>query len=93
MPSSATKKLSLPIPDEMHRELFDESRRTGVPATKLARSALEEWLRRRRRERRQEEVHQFAIEHAGTDYDLDTQIESVAADELRDFDEDDRETR
>jgi hypothetical protein len=77
----------------MHSELFAESRRTGVPATKLARTAIEEWLHRRRREQRREEIRRFAARHAGGEYDLDPTLESAAVEELRGYDEDDRETR
>ena len=87
------KKLSLPLPEEMHAALFDEARRTGVPATRLARSAIEDWLQKRKRERRREEIRRFALEHADTAYDLDPVLESVAAEELRDFDEGDHESR
>jgi hypothetical protein len=94
MPTSPLKKFNLPLPEEMHRALFAESRRTGVPATRLVRSALEDWLRQQRRDRRRDEIRQFAMEHAGGEYDLDPVLESVAAEELRRFDdEDDRETR
>jgi hypothetical protein len=93
MPSTQTKKLNLPLSEETHRALFDEARRTGVPATRLARSAIEDWLRERERERRRAEVRRFAIEHSGSEVDLDPCLESIAADQLRDFDEDDRETR
>ena len=93
MSTSTLKKLNLPLPEETHRALFDESRRTGVPATRLVRSALEDWLRQRMRENRRDEVRRFALEHAGGEYDLDPVLESAAAEELHLFDEDDRETR
>jgi len=93
MPSTQTKKLNLPLSEETHRALFEEARRTGVPATRIVRTALEELLRQRRRERRREEIRRFARERANTAYDLDPVLESVAADELRDFDGGYRETR
>ena len=93
LPGSSVKKLSLPLPEDMHSELFDESRRTGVPATKLARAAIEDWLRRRKRERRREEIRRFATRHAGGEYDLNPVFESAAAEELSGDDGDDRETR
>ena len=93
MSTSPPKKFNLPLPEKTHAALFDESRRTGVPATRLAREALEDWLRQRERERRREEVRRFAMQHAGGDYDLDPALESIAADELRGFDEDTHETR
>ena len=93
MPSSSHKKLNLPLPEEMHTALFDEARRSGEPATRLARTAINDWLEKRARERRVEQVRQFALEHAGGEYDLDPLLESVAAEELLRFDEDDHETR
>ena len=93
MDAQPTKKLSLPLPQEMHAALFDESRRTGVPATRLVRTAIADWLQKQERDRRRDEVRRFALEHAGGEYDLNPELESVAAEELRRFDEDDRETR
>jgi len=90
---TAYKKLNLPLPEEMHRALFAEARRTGVPATRLARSVLEGWIEQRRRERRRDEVRQFATKYAGSDLDLDPDLESAAAEELSRFFEDEHETR
>ena len=93
MPVFATKKLNLPLPEETHAALFDESRRTGVPATRLVREALEDWLRKRERERRRDEVRLFANENAGGEYDLDPALEIIAAEELQRFDDGGHETR
>ena len=93
MDINPTKKLSLPLPEDMHKALFAEARRAGVPATRLARSAIEEWLRKQERERRRDEIKRFAVEHAGSEYDLDPGLESIAAEELRDYDGGNRETR
>ena len=93
MTASSHKKLNLPLPEEMHTALFDEARRSGEPATRLARTAINDWLEKRARERRTEQVRQFALEHAGNEYDRDPALESVAAEELLRFDEDDHETR
>ena len=93
MGASTFKKLNLPLPDEMHRALFAESHEAGVPATRLVRSVLEDWLRQRRRERRREEVRRFAMEHAGSELDLDPELESAAEEELHLFYEDEDEAR
>ena len=93
MPTSSHKKLNLPLPEEMHTALFDEARRSGEPATRLARAAINDWLERRARERRNEQVRQFALEHGGSEYDLDPALESLAAEELLRFDEENHETR
>jgi hypothetical protein len=93
MSPSQSKRLSLPLSEEMHAALFAEARRSGVPATRLVRTALEQWLQDRERERRRMEIQRFAEQHGGGEYDFDPLIESAAADELVDFDEADRETR
>lgn len=82
MSATTHKKLNLPLPLDLHRELFAESRELGVPATRIVRSVLENWLAERRRIRRREEIRQFAREAAGQGLDLDPELEAVAAAEL-----------
>jgi len=43
----------------------------------LARTALSDWLKSRKRERRHAEIAAFAKEHAGTDLDLDRDLEAA----------------
>ena len=94
MGTIATKKLNLPLPREMHEALFAESHELGVPATRLVRSVLEDWLRERQRARRRAEVRRFAMEYAGSDLDLDTELERAATEELgKFFAEEEDETR
>ncbi|MCP4661910.1 MAG: hypothetical protein GY856_41430 [bacterium] len=56
-----------------------------MPTTRLVRSVLEDWLRERRRARRKEQVRQFAIACAGTELDLDAELEAAATEELQRF--------
>jgi hypothetical protein len=93
MTTTALKKLNLPLPLEMHEALFTESRELGIPATRVVRSLLEEWLRDRRRTRRREEVRRFAMEYAGTELDLDPELEAAATEELRRFYKEEDEVR
>ncbi len=93
MATVATKKLNLPLPQEMHEAIFAESNEMGVPATRLVRSVLEDWLRERRRARRRAEVRRFAMEHGGSDLDLDPELEAAATAELRRFYEEEDEAR
>ena len=79
----ATRKLNLPLPEQMHRSLFEASAELGVPATKLVRSALEEWLRKHEAQRTAEEIRAFALEFAGKPEDLDSELEEAAVAELR----------
>jgi hypothetical protein len=83
MTTTALKKLNLPLPLEMHEALFTESQELGIPATRVVRSLLEEWLRDRRRTRRREEVRRFAMESAGTELDLDPELEAATTEEIR----------
>jgi hypothetical protein len=67
----------LPLPQELHDMLRAESEASGEPATSLAREALTDWLKKRKRERRHAEIAAFAAEHAGTDLDLDPDLEAA----------------
>lgn len=78
MPDVIKKKMHLPLPPELHADLREQAERYGVPATVLAREAIEEWLERRRRERIAEEIRAYAVEVAGTVADLDEDIEDAA---------------
>jgi hypothetical protein len=55
--------------------LRQEVETSGQPATSLAREALRDWLVQRRRQRLHEEIAAFAEAHAGTDLDLDEDLE------------------
>lgn len=77
MPETLKKKMHLPLPPELHADLREQAERYGVPATALAREAIEEWLERRRRERIAEEVRAYALEMAGGDADLDEDFEDA----------------
>ncbi len=82
------KKLNLPMPLDLHEALFAESRSLGIPATRIVRSALETWLAKRRRARLEEEIYRYATAHAGTEADLDPELEQAATEELLRLDDD-----
>jgi hypothetical protein len=67
----------LPLPSELHEMLHVEARHAGQPATALAREALQSWLIQRRKQRLHEEITAWAAEHAGTDLDLDRDLEKA----------------
>jgi hypothetical protein len=64
--------------------LHDEAERAGLPATVLAREALQSWLTQRRRQRLHDEIATWANEHAGTDLDLDNDLEQAGLESLAD---------
>lgn len=79
----ATHNFHLPLPEEIHEMLREEAEHSGQPATTVAREALQDWLRRRRRERRHAEIARFASEHAGTSLDLDPELEQAGLEAIR----------
>lgn len=74
----------LPLPDDLHDELRREATADRRPATELARDALTGWLQARRRERVADEIRRFALAEAGSDLDLDADLERAGVDHLLD---------
>jgi hypothetical protein len=75
--ASKAYNFHLPLSPELHQMLRLESQVSGEPATNLAREALVDWLRRRKKERRHAEIAAFAAENAGTIFDLDRELEEA----------------
>lgn len=73
----------LPIPSELHERLREEVEISGRPATSLAREALQDWLRARRKQRLHEEIAAFAAANAGTELDLDEALEQAGLEALK----------
>jgi hypothetical protein len=76
------KNFHLPLPEQTYAGLRAEAERTGVPATTLAREALDSWLRQQSRKARHEAVAAYAAEMAGTRLDLDADLESAAIEHI-----------
>jgi hypothetical protein len=75
MAPSAMFNFHLPLPEDLHAMLREEVERSGQAATSLAREALLYWLGQRRKQRLHEEIAAFAQAQAGTDLDLDEELE------------------
>ena len=69
---------SAPRPRRCDTGCEGDAEASGTPTTVLARRALTDWLERRERERIAEELHAFAVEHAGSELDLDEGLEGGA---------------
>ena len=72
------KNFHLPLPDDTYEHLKAAAVRKKVPATTLAREAIDFWLRQQLRKTRHDAIAAYAAEHAGTDLDLDTAFEAAA---------------
>jgi hypothetical protein len=78
----AMKNFHLPLPEQTYLGLRAEAERTGVPATTLAREAVDCWLRQQVRKTRHDAIAAYAKEMAGTRLDLDADLESAAIEHI-----------
>ena len=76
------KNFHLPLPDQTYLELRAEAERTQVPATSLAREAIDLWLREKARKARHDAIAAYAEEMGGTTLDLDPELEAAGIDHL-----------
>lgn len=76
------KNFHLPLPERTYSDLRAISERKNVPATTLAREAIDLWLRDQNKKARHEAIAAYAAEFAGTEHDLDPLLEAAATEYL-----------
>jgi hypothetical protein len=76
------KNFHLPLPDQIYDELKSEAERSRMPATSMARYAIQTWLAARKKTARRQAIAAYAAEMAGTEFDLDRALESATLDLL-----------
>ena len=76
------RNFHLPLPEETFTRLKAEAKRKQVPATTVAREALDGWLRQQSRKARQDAIAAYAAEMAETHLDLDRALEGAAIQHL-----------
>ena len=76
------KNLHIPIQDELHAALMAHARQSGESATALARQAIVQFVREAERAQRRAELAAFAADYAGTDWDLDPDLERAGLESL-----------
>jgi hypothetical protein len=77
------KNFHLPLPEQTYTNLKAEAKRMQVPATTVAREAVDHWLRQQFRKARQDAIAAYARQMAGTHLDLDSDLEAAAIAHLR----------
>ncbi len=82
MSKSAMQNLHVPLPADLNKELRAEARRSGQPATQLARDAIQNLLEARKREALHDEIGAYAKAAAGTPQDLDSELENASIEHL-----------
>ena len=76
------KNFHVPLPDATYDHLRAAAERSKVPATALAREAIDFWLRHELRRARHEAIAEYAADMAGTPLDLDAHLEAAGVDHL-----------
>jgi hypothetical protein len=78
----AMRNFHLPLPEQTYTRLRAEAKKAQVPATTLAREAIDWWLKVQARKARSEAITAFAAKAAGTDWDLDPAWEAAGIESL-----------
>ncbi len=76
------KNFHLPLPEGTYAELRAELENARIPATTIAREAITDWLRMKRKAARRQALMDYASEMAGTRFDFDADLESAAIEQL-----------
>jgi hypothetical protein len=85
--ASAKTNLHVPLPAELNQKLRAEARRSGQPATEIAREGIRVFLESRRRQAIREEIKAYAHKIAGSRDDLDIEMESAAIEHMLESEE------
>ena len=76
------KNFRVPLPDDTYERLRSAAERWKLPATAIAREAIDLWLRQQLRKARHEAIAAYAAEAAGTAVDLDVHLEAAGLEHL-----------
>jgi hypothetical protein len=66
----------------VYDDLKSEAQRSRMPATSMARLAIQSWLAARKKTARKQAIAAYAAEMAGTEFDLDRALEAATIDLL-----------
>jgi hypothetical protein len=73
---------NVPLPKEVHSKLNEEAKRSNKAAAELARVAIEDWLRKRKKADLDEAIRAYALAEAGSAADLDQELEADSVEDL-----------
>ena len=77
MPAESVTTLELPLADDLLALLQEEAARAGQLPMTFITELVAQWLRERQRQRVAEGIAAFAAEYAGTELDLDRDLEAA----------------
>jgi hypothetical protein len=76
------RNFHVPLPADLYRRLRLEAARSNVPATELVRDAIRDALKQRQRAAVEAAIETYARAMAGTDHDLDEELEAAGIEHL-----------
>ena len=82
MKKSTLHNFHVPLSEDLYSRLREEADRSKQPATALARHAIDDWLKQRRKDGLHSAIAAYATRHAGTSMDLDEQLEAASLQQL-----------
>jgi hypothetical protein len=82
MGKTTLRNLHVPLPEDLYSQLRAEAERAQQPATVLARQAIAWWLEQQRKRALHDSIQAYAAQNAGTEVDLDQELETAAVEHL-----------
>ncbi len=80
MKKTKMRNFHLPLPEPLYNKLREEAVKCSVPTTKLVRQAILFWLKERERNALHDAISNYASQYAGTEFDLDEDLENTSTD-------------
>ena len=80
---SNTKSMHIPLPTQWHEKLTQLAKENKTSATELVRNAIAQFLKEQERKNVHSAIVSFAQEYAGTEFDLDYELEEASLESLR----------
>lgn len=74
--------LYLPLPQTIYKKLREEAQRTRLSELIIARDAIDNWLKQREKAALYQDIAAYAKAHAGSDVDLDEELELASIEHL-----------
>ena len=82
LPENEVKNFHVPLPERTYALLKLEAGRARLPATTLAREAIDAWLNDQARKAQHQAIAQYAADMAGSPLDLDRDLEAAGIEQI-----------
>ena len=76
------KNFHVPLPEDLYNKLRFEANHSKLPATELARQAIELWVKKKRKVALHNAIVDYANKNAGSEFDLDQELEAASIEHL-----------